>query len=68
MYNTEKNFNRLMNGQSTFFLDKKDVMLLKGKLRRDEYKIYYPYFLQLVFLAFAYSFVITVSTYLLKKK
>ena len=43
MYNTEKNFNRLMNGQSTFFLDKKDVMLLKGKLRRDEYKIYYPY-------------------------
>ena len=32
-----------MNGQSTFFLDKKDVMLLKGKLRRDEYKIYYPY-------------------------
>lgn len=43
MYNTEKNYNRLMNGQSTFFLDKKDVMLLKGKLRKDEYKIYYPY-------------------------
>ena len=43
MYNTEKNLNRLLKGQSTFFLDRKEVMLLKGKLKRDEYKIYYPY-------------------------
>lgn len=43
MYNIQKNLNRLLNGQSTFFLDKKDVMLLKGKLHKDEYKIYYPY-------------------------
>lgn len=43
MYNTDKNYNRLLNGQSTFFLDKKEVMMLKGKLRKDDYKIYYPY-------------------------
>ena len=43
MYNTEKNLNRLLKGQSTFFLDKKEVMELKGKLKKNEYKIYYPY-------------------------
>ena len=43
MYNIQKNLNRLHNGQSTFFLNKKDVMALKGKLQKDEYKIYSPY-------------------------
>lgn len=43
MYNIEKNLNRLKNGQATFFLDQSEVMRLKGKLRKDEYSIYYPY-------------------------
>ena len=43
MYNIQKNLNRLHNGQSTFFLNKNDVMTLKGKLQKDEYKIYSPY-------------------------
>ena len=43
MYNIQKNLNRLHKGQSTFFLNKKDVMALKGKLQKDEYKIYSPY-------------------------
>lgn len=43
MYNIQKNLNRLHNGQSTFFLNKKDVMALKGKLQKDEYNIYSPY-------------------------
>jgi len=43
MYNIEKNLNRLLNNQPTFFLDSKDTMLLKGKLRKDQYNIYYPY-------------------------
>ena len=43
MYNIEKNLNKLRKNQSTYFLDPKEQALLKGKLRRDEYKIYKPY-------------------------
>ena len=43
MYNVEKNFNKIMNGQPTFFMDPKEQMELKGKLRKEEYKIFYPY-------------------------
>lgn len=43
MYNIEKNYNKLMKNQPTFFLDPKEQMELKGKLRKGEYKIYYPY-------------------------
>lgn len=43
MYKIEKNLNRLLNGEPTFFLDPKEQIQLKGKLKKNEYKIYYPY-------------------------
>lgn len=43
MYTIQKNLNLLLKGQPTYFLDQKEVMLLKGKLKKDQYKIYYPY-------------------------
>lgn len=43
MYNVEKNLNRILKHQPTFFLDPKEQMELIGKLRKEEYKIYYPY-------------------------
>lgn len=43
MYNIEKNLNRFYNVGSTFFLDSNELMQVKGKLRKDEYSIYYPY-------------------------
>ena len=43
MYTIQKNLNRLNNGQYTFFLDPKEQKELKGKLKKDEYNIFYPY-------------------------
>ena len=43
MYNVEKNLTRLDYGQPTFFLDSKELNLVKAKLKKNEYKIYYPY-------------------------
>ena len=43
MYKIEKNVNKLYNTSSTFFLDPKELMEIKDKLRKDEYSIYYPY-------------------------
>jgi len=43
MYSVEKNLNRLYNGQHTFFLDPNEQMKIKGKLKKNEYNIYYPY-------------------------
>lgn len=43
MYKIQKNLNRLLNGETTFFLDPKEQIQLKGKLKKNEYKIYYPY-------------------------
>lgn len=43
MYQIQKNLNRLMNNQSTFFLDPREQELLKSKLKKNEYKIYKPY-------------------------
>ena len=40
MYNIQKNYNKLLKGEATFFLDPREASLLKGKLRKDEYKIY----------------------------
>ncbi|MBR2712787.1 MAG: hypothetical protein IKF37_00220 [Bacilli bacterium] len=42
MYKINKNYNRLLNGDSTFFLNPLEVMELKGKLNKNEYKIYMP--------------------------
>lgn len=43
MYFIQKNLTRLNNNQSTFFLDPKELKEIKGKLKKSEYKIYYPY-------------------------
>ncbi len=43
MYFIQKNLTRLNNSQSTFFLDPKELREIKGKLKKSEYKIFYPY-------------------------
>ncbi len=43
MYFIEKNINRLKKQGSTFFLNPKELKEIKGKLKKDEYNIYYPY-------------------------
>lgn len=43
MYFIQKNLTRLQNNQSSFFLDPRDLSLIKGKLRKGTYHIYYPY-------------------------
>ena len=43
MYTIQKNLNRLNNYQPTFFLDPKEQTDLKMKLKKNEYKVFYPY-------------------------
>ena len=43
MYFIEKNLNKFKNNSYTYFLDPKELSLVKGKLKKDEYKVYYPY-------------------------
>lgn len=43
MYFIEKNINRLMRQNSTFFLDPKELIQIKIKLKKSDYSIYYPY-------------------------
>ena len=43
MYYIQKNINKLNTTGSTFFLDPKELMEIKGKLKKNEYNIYYPY-------------------------
>ena len=43
MYYIEKNINKLNTTGNTFFLDPKELMEIKGKLKKNEYSIYYPY-------------------------
>ena len=43
MYFIEKNINRLMRQNSTFFLDPKELIQIKSKLKKSDYSIYYPY-------------------------
>jgi len=43
MYFIEKNLNKLKHNQSTFFLDPKELSQIKGKLKKGEYSVYYPY-------------------------
>jgi len=43
MYKIEKNLNKFKNSSYTYFLDPNEINLVKSKLHKDEYKIYYPY-------------------------
>ena len=43
MYTIQKNLTRLKNNQTTYFLDPKELVQIKGKLKKGEYSIYYPY-------------------------
>lgn len=43
MYTIQKNLNRLSNYQPTFFLDPKEQLELKSKLKKNEYKVFSPY-------------------------
>ena len=43
MYYIQKNINKLNTTGSTFFLDPKELMEIKSKLKKNEYNIYYPY-------------------------
>lgn len=43
MYKIEKNVTKFKNSSSTYFLDPNEINLVKSKLHRDEYKVYYPY-------------------------
>ena len=43
MYIIVKNLNKVLRGQSSYFLDPKELSALKGKLKGIDYHIYYPY-------------------------
>ncbi len=43
MYTIEKNRNKLIHNQPTFFLDPKEQAELKKKLKKESYQIYKPY-------------------------
>ena len=43
MYNTKKHIDKIKRGEHTFFLDPKEANIVKSKLKKDEYNIYYPY-------------------------
>ena len=43
MFTIEKNIDRLERGLSTFFLDAKEQNILKRKLKKNTYKVYFPY-------------------------
>ena len=43
LYKIDKNIEKIINGNSTYFLDSKLQILIKSKLKKSEYKIYLPY-------------------------
>ena len=43
MYSIEKNLTRFNNIGYTYFLDPREIMKIKSKLKKNEYNIYYPY-------------------------
>ncbi len=43
MFTIEKNIDRLERGLSTYFLDAKEQNILKGKLKKNSYEVYFPY-------------------------
>lgn len=43
IYNIKKNIDKIKRGDTTFFLDPKECNLVKSKLKKNEYNIYYPY-------------------------
>lgn len=43
MYTIQKNLNRLNNYQPTFFLDPKEQLEIKNKLKKNDYKVFSPY-------------------------
>ena len=42
MYKIEKNYNRLQNGNYTFFISPNQINNLKGKLGKSKYNIFNP--------------------------
>ena len=42
MYKIEKNYNKLINSYSTYFLNPKESNELKGKLKKEKYLIFKP--------------------------
>ena len=43
MYFIEKNLTKFKNNSYTYFLDPKEFNLVKSRLHKDEYEVYYPY-------------------------
>ena len=43
MYTIEKSLTKLNHNQPTFFLDPKEQLELKKKLKKDSYQVYKPY-------------------------
>ena len=43
MYKIEKNITKFKNNSYTYFLDPNELNLVKSRLHKDEYKVYYPY-------------------------
>ena len=43
MYTIKKNLNRISNGNYTFFLDPNEQNKLRSKLKKNNYRIFYPY-------------------------
>ncbi len=43
MFTIEKNIDRLQRGLNTYFLDSKEQNILKSKLKKNSYKVYFPY-------------------------
>lgn len=42
-YKINNSIEKVMHGKSTLFLDRKELNLIKGKLKKKEYQIYTPY-------------------------
>lgn len=43
IYNIKKNIDKLLRGESTNFIDPKDLKEITSKLKKNDYKIYKPY-------------------------
>ena len=43
VYKINNSIEKIMHGKSTLFLDGKELNLIKGKLKKKEYQIYFPY-------------------------
>ncbi len=43
MYNIEKNYNKLVKDNYTFFLKKEEATILKGKIKKQNFNVFLPY-------------------------